>query len=133
MAVVEGDVQLYSLEQVKIHDGKSDPKVWIVYKDIVYDVTSYLDDHPGGGDLITEYAGKDCTKGFDDFGHSSDAKKMLKQYKIGEIIQEERKGKKKNANVKTSSDTGKSPIKLAPKEKTEIRSCLNIITCGLCG
>ena len=25
----------------------------------VYDVTSFIDDHPGGGDLILEYAGKD--------------------------------------------------------------------------
>jgi 4-hydroxysphinganine ceramide fatty acyl 2-hydroxylase len=24
----------------------------------VYDITSFLDDHPGGGDLILEYGGK---------------------------------------------------------------------------
>lgn len=41
--------------------------------------------HPGGGDLITEWAGKDGTKAFDDFGHSGDAKKDLKKYKIGEL------------------------------------------------
>lgn len=41
--------------------------------------------HPGGGDLITEWAGKDSTRAFDDAGHSSDAKKDLKQFKIGEV------------------------------------------------
>lgn len=46
--------------------------------------------HPGGGDLITEWAGKDATKAFDDFGHSGDAKKQLKEYKIGEIVEVKR-------------------------------------------
>ncbi|EZA48977.1 Cytochrome b5, partial [Ooceraea biroi] len=41
--------------------------------------------HPGGPELLGEYAGKDATSGFDDFGHSSDAKKMLKEYLIGEL------------------------------------------------
>lgn len=41
--------------------------------------------HPGGPELIEEYVGKDATSGFDDFGHSSDAKKMLKKYLIGEL------------------------------------------------
>lgn len=37
--------------------------------------------------MITEWAGKDATKAFDDFGHSGDAKKQLKEYKIGEIVE----------------------------------------------
>jgi len=41
--------------------------------------------HPGGSELIEEFAGTDATSGFDDFGHSSDAKKMLKKYLIGEL------------------------------------------------
>lgn len=43
--------------------------------------------HPGGGELITDVAGRDCTKEFEDFGHSSDAKQTLKQYKIGELVE----------------------------------------------
>lgn len=43
--------------------------------------------HPGGGELITEWAGRDATKGFDDFGHSGDAKKLLKDLKIGEVVE----------------------------------------------
>lgn len=45
----------------------------------------YYIKHPGGPELIEEYAGQDATSGFDDFGHSSDAKKMLKDYLIGEL------------------------------------------------
>lgn len=50
--------------------------------------TNYIEifeQHPGGHELITEWAGKDGTKAFDDFGHSGDAKKDMKRYKIGEV------------------------------------------------
>ncbi|XP_030767105.1 cytochrome b5-like [Sitophilus oryzae] len=123
------EVKLFTLAEVKIHNGKDDPATWIIYKDIVYDVTSYLDDHPGGGDLITEFAGLDCTKGFDDFGHSSDAKKQLKAFKIREIVEEERRGKaKKKPEVKSGVT-----VKDAPDGKPQTRSCISIVTCGLCG
>lgn len=35
--------------------------------------------------MIEEYAGRDATNGFDDFGHSSDAKKIMKEFLIGEL------------------------------------------------
>ncbi|XP_037826667.1 cytochrome b5-like [Lucilia sericata] len=37
-----------------------------------------------------EQAGKDATENFEDVGHSSDAREMMKQYKIGELVPEER-------------------------------------------
>lgn len=43
--------------------------------------------HPGGGELILDVAGKDCTKEFDDFGHSSDARQIMKKFKIGELVE----------------------------------------------
>lgn len=43
--------------------------------------------HPGGGELIADVAGQDATKAFDDFGHSSDAKQILKKFKIGELVE----------------------------------------------
>ncbi|XP_053952555.1 cytochrome b5 isoform X2 [Anastrepha ludens] len=41
--------------------------------------------HPGGEDSILEYAGKDATKAFNEVGHSTDAVKEMKSYKIGTI------------------------------------------------
>ncbi|TGZ47765.1 cytochrome b5 isoform X2 [Temnothorax longispinosus] len=75
----------YSLADVAKCNGKNGTKTWIVIYDNVYDVTDYMQQHPGGPELLEEYAGKDATSGFDDFGHSSDAKKMLKKYLIGEL------------------------------------------------
>lgn len=37
--------------------------------------------------MIADVAGKDATKDFEDFGHSSDAKQTLKQFKIGELVE----------------------------------------------
>ncbi|NXK75283.1 CYB5B protein, partial [Amazona guildingii] len=41
--------------------------------------------HPGGEEVLLEQAGRDATESFEDVGHSSDAREMLKQYYIGEI------------------------------------------------
>lgn len=35
--------------------------------------------------MIREFAGKDGTKGFTEVGHSSDAKNLMKKFKIGEL------------------------------------------------
>lgn len=79
--------KFYSLAEVSERNGKDCEDVWIVIKDCVYDVTNYMKNHPGGSELITEHAGKDCTKDFNDFGHSSDALKILKTLKIGELVE----------------------------------------------
>ena len=52
----------------------------------VYDVTSFLEDHPGGGDLIVEYGGKDVSEIMGDeisHSHSESAYEMLEDYHIG--------------------------------------------------
>ncbi|XP_055627592.1 cytochrome b5-like isoform X2 [Toxorhynchites rutilus septentrionalis] len=75
----------YTRQEVALRDGKNGAQTWIIIRDVVYDVTTYLEDHPGGGELITEFAGKDGTRDFDDFGHSGTAMNLLKQFKIGEL------------------------------------------------
>ncbi|KAJ8573076.1 hypothetical protein K7X08_009587 [Anisodus acutangulus] len=52
---------------------------------LVYDVTSFLDEHPGGDDVLLTATGKDATDDFEDVGHSDDAREMMKKYFIGEI------------------------------------------------
>jgi cytochrome b involved in lipid metabolism len=34
---------------------------WVIIKGQVYDVTNFLDDHPGGAAIILKYGGKDAT------------------------------------------------------------------------
>eukprot|EP00887_Chlorella_sp_A99_P002023 scaffold18.g2023.t1 len=51
----------------------------------VYDVTQFLDEHPGGYDIVVSNAGKDATEDFDEIGHSKTANEMLAQYLIGDF------------------------------------------------
>ncbi|NXW43506.1 CYB5B protein, partial [Nyctiprogne leucopyga] len=41
--------------------------------------------HPGGEEVLLEQAGRDATESFEDVGHSTDAREMLKQYYVGEV------------------------------------------------
>lgn len=51
----------------------------------VYDITRFLNEHPGGEEVLLEQAGVDASESFEDVGHSSDAREMLKQYYIGDV------------------------------------------------
>ncbi len=57
----------------------------------VYDITSFVEDHPGGGDLILGYGGKDVTDIMRDEGshsHSEFAYETLGEYLIGFVANE---------------------------------------------
>ncbi|KAH3902773.1 cytochrome b5-like heme/steroid binding domain-containing protein SCDLUD_000362 [Saccharomycodes ludwigii] len=44
-------------------------KCWVIIHGNVYDLTNYKT-HPGGSSILWKYKGKDCTKKFDEIGHS---------------------------------------------------------------
>lgn len=46
--------------------------------------------HPGGEEVLLEQAGKDGSEAFEDVGHSTDARELMKRYKIGEVVESER-------------------------------------------
>lgn len=58
----------------------------MTFQFVIKYLSVFILQHPGGGELVTEFAGMDSTKAFDQAGHSGDAKKDLKKYKIGEIV-----------------------------------------------
>ena len=69
--------------EIARHNKESD--CWIIIKGKVYDVTDYLDDHPGGVEIITDLAGQDSTEDFDDVGHSEEAYAQLVDFYIGDV------------------------------------------------
>lgn len=75
--------KMFSVSEVKKHS--SPDSAWIIVHGHVYDCTRFLKDHPGGTDSILINAGTDCTEEFDAI-HSDKAKKMLEDYRIGELI-----------------------------------------------
>lgn len=67
----------YSIKDLSQHTTKDD--CWILVDGKVYDVTQYLDDHPGGDDVILAATGKDATEEFEDAGHSKSARDLMEQ------------------------------------------------------
>ncbi|KAK7850238.1 cytochrome b5 isoform a, partial [Quercus suber] len=65
--------KLYSMQEASEHNTKDD--CWVVIDGKVYDVTTYLDEHPG----------KDATEEFEDAGHSKSAKELMETFCIGEL------------------------------------------------
>ncbi|KAL3625259.1 Mitochondrial inner membrane protease atp23 [Castilleja foliolosa] len=43
----------------------------------VYDVTPFMDEHPGGDEVLIAVTGKDATNDFKDVGHSDSAREMM--------------------------------------------------------
>lgn len=46
-------------------------------------MTRFLEEHPGGEEVILEVAGKEATKQFDAIGHSKAAQNMVLKYQVG--------------------------------------------------
>ncbi|XP_061821019.1 cytochrome b5 [Nerophis lumbriciformis] len=63
---------------------------WIIIHYKVYDVTKFLEEHPGGEEVLREQAGGNATESFEDVGHSSDAREMASQMVIGELHPDDR-------------------------------------------
>ena len=79
-------VRIYTAEDVAQHCTYD--SCWISHGGKVYDVTKFLNDHPGGDDLILGYAGKDIGEVMRDpaeHEHSDSAFDMLEEFVIGRV------------------------------------------------
>ncbi|KAF5793934.1 putative cytochrome b5-like heme/steroid binding domain, cytochrome b5, heme-binding protein [Helianthus annuus] len=75
--------KLYSMQEASEHNSAGD--CWIVVDGKVYDVSSYLEEHPGGDDVILQVTGKDATDEFEDAGHSKSARELMETFCVGEL------------------------------------------------
>mmetsp|Transcript_5859 Transcript_5859/g.9092 ORF Transcript_5859/g.9092 Transcript_5859/m.9092 type:complete len:494 (-) Transcript_5859:1162-2643(-) len=77
---------LIRMEEVRKHNTKSD--CWVVLCGDVWDVTEFLNAHPGGGKIIFELAGTDGSKPFTGIHPKDMARKLLSKDKlIGQVDQ----------------------------------------------
>ncbi|XP_056594163.1 cytochrome b5 [Triplophysa dalaica] len=81
-------VKYYRLSEVE--ERNSFKSTWIIIHNKVYDVTKFLEEHPGGEEVLREQAGGDATESFEDVGHSTDAREMASSMLIGELHPEDR-------------------------------------------
>ncbi|CAK1599257.1 unnamed protein product [Parnassius mnemosyne] len=81
-------IKLFTREELKCRNTRDDA-ILIIHNG-VYDVTKFLDEHPGGEEVLLENAGKEATEPFEDVSHSSDARSLMQKYKIGELVEADR-------------------------------------------
>lgn len=53
-----------TFSRIEVANHASEDDCWIIIGDNVVDVSTFLDEHPGGLDLLLEHAGKDATDDF---------------------------------------------------------------------
>ncbi|KAJ9555497.1 hypothetical protein OSB04_010111 [Centaurea solstitialis] len=74
---------VFNLDDVSLHNNDKD--CWVIINARVYDVTNFLNDHPGGNDVLLDVAGKNASEEFEEAGHGSAARLMLDEYYVGEV------------------------------------------------
>jgi predicted heme/steroid binding protein len=78
----KAEAKKFTLEEIAKHNHKGD--CWIIVNNKVYDVTAYIDEHPGG-EAILRNAGKDSTAGVMGPQHAASVLDMMEYYRIGDV------------------------------------------------
>ncbi len=73
----------YTVAEIAAHN--TEESLWVIYGGNVLDMTDFRIEHPGGEDVLLEYAGGDIAEAFDDLGHSVDAFHIMAHHVIGVV------------------------------------------------
>ena len=74
----------YTIEEVSNHNREDD--AWVIINKDVYDVTSFLNIHPGGKNILLQFVGGDITDYFEELHQPSILEEYAENYKIGTLI-----------------------------------------------
>ena len=81
--IFESEDEVYNL-------FKTDGLKIVIYEGVVYDVSEYMDEHPGGADIIEAELGKNIDEPFEEAEHTKSAINVFKDLPIvGKMIQHE--------------------------------------------
>ncbi|KAM0723433.1 hypothetical protein Q7P37_000419 [Cladosporium fusiforme] len=75
--------QEFTFSDVSEHTTKKD--LYMVIHDKVYNCTSFVDEHPGGEEVLLDVGGQDSTEAFEDVGHSDEAREILEGLLVGTL------------------------------------------------
>ncbi|POR35170.1 Putative cytochrome b5 [Tolypocladium paradoxum] len=73
----------FTYQDVAEHNTKKD--IYVVIHDKVYDCTQFVDEHPGGEEVMLDVGGQDATEAFEDVGHSDEARETLDKLIVGSL------------------------------------------------
>ncbi|GAA5849943.1 hypothetical protein JCM9279_002469 [Rhodotorula babjevae] len=78
------ETKQYTWEDLRTEGAKSKDGLLMLIHGKVYAITKFLDEHPGGDEVLFGEAGRDATEAFEDVGHSDEAREILDKYYVGE-------------------------------------------------
>ena len=73
----------YTIKEVSLHNTEDD--IWIIINENVYDITDFIHEHPGGGDILLSFAGEDVSEFFNELHQPDILIEVADQYRIGSI------------------------------------------------
>ncbi|TGO63600.1 hypothetical protein BOTNAR_0098g00020 [Botryotinia narcissicola] len=73
----------YTYAEAAEHKTKKD--LFMVIHDKVYDTSAFVDEHPGGEEVLLDVGGQDATEAFEDVGHSDEAREILDGLLVGTL------------------------------------------------
>ncbi|PNY28205.1 cytochrome b5 [Tolypocladium capitatum] len=76
----------FTYQDVAEHNTKKN--LYIVIHDKVYDCAQFVEEHPGGEEVMLDVAGQDGTEAFEDVGHSDEARETLDKLFVGNLKRE---------------------------------------------
>jgi len=85
---MEASRKEFTEDEISQHNTRED--AWVTFKGRVYNVTEFLEGHPGGADILLKYTGKDTTKVMTETNpHSEAALENLMNFEIGNVKDQE--------------------------------------------
>ncbi|KAH7381277.1 cytochrome b5-like heme/steroid binding domain-containing protein [Phaeosphaeria sp. MPI-PUGE-AT-0046c] len=91
----------FTYSDVSEHNTKKD--LYIVVHDKVYNASSFVDEHPGGEEVLLDVGGQDSTEAFEDVGHSDEAREILDGLLVGNLKRQIQDGDPKPKSYSQSS------------------------------
>lgn len=80
--------RLFTRQQVEARNNMNSAA--IIIDNLVYDVTEFLEEHPGGAEVLLDNAGRDASRCFRDVGHSELALEWRAHFLAGELVPADR-------------------------------------------
>ncbi|GAA6008273.1 cytochrome b5-like heme/steroid binding domain-containing protein [Rhodotorula paludigena] len=78
------ETKQYTWDDLRTDEAKSKDGLLMLINGKVYAISKFLDEHPGGDEVLFGEAGRDATEAFEDVGHSDEAREILAKYYVGE-------------------------------------------------
>jgi len=73
----------FTYSEVSAHNSKKD--LYVVIHDKIYNASTFVDEHPGGEEVLLDVGGQDATEAFEDVGHSDEAREILDGLCVGKL------------------------------------------------